>query len=428
MAVHPKPLGSKMDSPAALCWIEAVQDQMLKDQALEASAFNRWMLQTTTFTPVKIYVALLYAEVEYLQKQRERYPLDQIDALEAIFQNETEFIHTSSAFRHGMLHPQAGNDQFETEWLERGFQNRLPEIQRTVDSITLEAKARVRSDIQAVLVDLSDLQRWICLARFTSSLVGDDAVLLDNAQYDHLLESINQLDEELPKIRFRNESLELCPGQLRIVERVLHCMANLHDWGVPAHDESVFGDIQPKMRPRFFQRAEFIDDSPCGLTSLNRHTNAVARNLAGYNRIIDAAGILLNESRSAVPGLDEAIERGEPTGEIVQLVHNSPLYVRHSVVGLGIVAEALLYSVVQAYQSVCRENPSLQNGLVLSAVADPRKLRAMRSLRNTVFHVAFPESDPYEIGDLASEGDPDHLRNLFAGLSAFVGSMSRYTP
>ena len=185
--------------------------------------------------------------------------------------------------------------------------------------------------------------------------------------------------------------------------------------------------MQPKMRPVFFQRAECIENSPYVLTAQNRHTNAVVRDLAAYNLIIDAAGILLNESRSAIPGLDEAIERGEPTGEMFQLAQNSPLYVRHALVGLGIVTEALLDSVVQVYQSVCRKNPSMRNDLMLATVADPGKLQAMSSLRNTVFHVACPRSDPYEILGRASEGGPDRLRDLFEGLSAFVGSMSRYS-
>ena len=133
MAVHPKPVDSGIYSPQAHRWIEVVQNQMLKDQGLEASTFNQWMLETNTFTPVKIYLALLYAELEYLQKQNEHYPLAQTDAIETILHNETEFIDASAAFRHSMLHPQAGGHQSETEWLDGGFLNRLPDIQQTVD-------------------------------------------------------------------------------------------------------------------------------------------------------------------------------------------------------------------------------------------------------------------------------------------------------
>lgn len=428
MAVHPKPLYCDMDSPQSRRWIEAVQDEMLKSQGLKSSEFNRWMMPKTTFTPVKIYLALLYAELEYLQKQHERYPLDQNKAVETIWQNANEFMDTSRVFRDNILHPESGSDQSETEWLERGFLNRLPEIQQTVDSVTMEAKARVKSDIQALLMDFPDVQRRYCLARFTSSLARDDAILLDDAQRGELLDSINRLNKELRMARDRKESFELSASQRQTSERVLRCMANLHDWGMPGNDEWVFDDTQPKMRPGCFKRAEFIQNSPYFLTAQNRHTKAVAGHIAGFDFIMDAAGILLNESRSTVPGLDEAIERGEPIGEIDQIAHNSPLHVQHSVTGLSMLVAALLYGVVKAYQSVCRQNPSMQNGSVLSALADPGKLQSMRSFRNTVFHVAVPERDPSDIADLAIEGDPDYLSNLYSGLSAFVGSMSRYRP
>ena len=426
MEVQPKPNNLGINSPQARSWVEAVQDQMLTYQGLEPSEVHRRLLNTATFTPVKVYMALWYAELEYLEKHCHQYPLAGNRILDELLQRETEFITASKEFRHSMLHPQPSSGRVEDYWLDRGFQNRLPQLQQAVDAVTTQAKRAVHSDVQNLLFELTDVQRWSCLMNFASSILADDSVLIDDVRYEQFKALLLQLDEDFPRIRRETEERELSPEEVHVVRQVVECMTNLHDWGVPVLDETILSGIPPRMRPGFFKRAEFIEGSPYTLTIPNRHSRAVAANLGHYNFLLDAAGMFLNESRAVVPGLEAAIERGNTIDQLVRHIGDAPFPVRHAMLGLGNVVDALLYGILEAYRSVCKENPSMENDLVSPAIADGQKITALRLQRNAVFHVARPSSDPYQVEDLVTQLDPDYKRNLFIGLSMFLGSMAQY--
>ena len=428
MSVHPKPDNSGMNSPQARSWVKSVQDQMLTYQGLEPSELDRRLLNTAMFMPVKVYMALWYAELEYLEQHYHEYPLAGTSILAKVLQRETEFIAASKEFRHSMLHPQPSSARVEDDWLDRGFQNRLPQLQRAVDAVTTQAKGACHSDVQSLLFELTDVQRWMCLANFASAILADDAVLVDDVRYEQFKALVLRLDEDFPRIRREKEERELSPEEVRVVRQVVECMTNLHDWGVPVLDETILSGIPSRMRPGFFKRAEFIEGSPYTLAVQNRHSRAVAANLDHYDFLLDAAGMFLNESRAAVPGLEAAIERGNTIDELVRHVGDAPLPVHHAMFGLGNVVDALLYGIVEAYRSVCTKNPSMENDLVSPAIADGQKITALRLQRNAVFHVARPNSDPYRVEDLVTQLDPDYRRSLFTGLSMFLGSMAQYRP
>ena len=428
MSVHPKPDNSGMNSPQARSWVKSVQNQMLTYQGLEPSELNRGLLHATTFMPVKIYTALWYAELEYLEQHCHEYPLAGSSILGKVLRKEAEFITASKEFRHGMLHPQPSSDRFEDRWLDRAFHNQLPQLQQAIDAVTTQAKGEVHSDVQSLLFELTDVQRWSCIANFASAILADDAVLIDGVRYEQFEALLLQLDEDFPRIRRETEKRELSPEELRVVRRVVKCMTNLHDWGVPVLDETILSGTPPRMRAGFFKRAEFIEGSPYTLIVQNRHSRAVAANLGHYAFLLDAAGVFLNESRAAVPGLEAAIEQGDTIDQLVAHVGDAPLPVRHAMTGLGNVVDALLYGILEAYRSVCTENPSMGNELVSPAIADGQTMTALKLRRNAVFHVAHPSSDPYQVEDLATQLDPDYRRNLFTGLSMFLGSMSQYRP
>lgn len=108
IANHPRPDQADIKSSEAATWIEQIHHQMLNDQGMESSDLNRLLVQKATFTPVKLYVALLYAEIECLRKWRDEYPLVSNTDLGSFLQEQRDFIEHSKQFRHGLLHP---NDQ-----------------------------------------------------------------------------------------------------------------------------------------------------------------------------------------------------------------------------------------------------------------------------------------------------------------------------
>ena len=57
---------ARSQSPDEDDWIARVQARMLADQGLDDSKFNRTVIGWATFYPVQVYLALLYAEIEYI--------------------------------------------------------------------------------------------------------------------------------------------------------------------------------------------------------------------------------------------------------------------------------------------------------------------------------------------------------------------------
>ena len=105
MANHPKPKRADIHSSGEQAWIERIQDQMLKDQGVEPSTLDRLLIHKATLTPVKLYEALLYAEIEFLDKWKNEFGLSGHNDLHEFLQAEDEFIERSKDFRHGILHP-----------------------------------------------------------------------------------------------------------------------------------------------------------------------------------------------------------------------------------------------------------------------------------------------------------------------------------
>ena len=66
MADHPVPAHAEVGSVEFNKWVRELQDRMLRDQGSESSELDRVLIQIATFTPVKLYLGLLYAEIEYL--------------------------------------------------------------------------------------------------------------------------------------------------------------------------------------------------------------------------------------------------------------------------------------------------------------------------------------------------------------------------
>ena len=102
-------------------WVRELQDRMLRDQGSESSELDRVLIQIATFTPVKLYLGLLYAEIEYLEERAGEHPLSGNRDLRAFLRDNGELIKHSKRFRHGMIHPSKRSIPSEEAWISSGF-------------------------------------------------------------------------------------------------------------------------------------------------------------------------------------------------------------------------------------------------------------------------------------------------------------------
>ena len=414
----PKPENNNVNSTESSTWIAQIQDRMLKDQGVEPSDLNRILVHTATFTPVKLYLALLYAEIEYLSDLNDVYPLTNNTALSEFLQSQNDFIEPSKQFRHGILHPNEQSTPWEEAWVLSGFQNELPEMQRTIDSIADGLRATLRQDVESALKELPGFQQWHCYWGFLTWLSDDEATLLNDATYSQLNQEIDRMGKEYERICLEADSTALTPPQLETNKRVFQCMANLH---LPGTND-VIGEVnvQPKMNVRLFKRVEFSETAPPNVTVGDRYLNNVVNNLPNYNFIIDGVGVLLNETLERVP----IAEGGAPqrtNDRILSAMEHLTFYERQTIAGQSKVCVALLYGLVQAYQNIRKGNPQIANQSIDNVIDNDAVVETIGKFRNIVFHVADPKLDPYQLDDEASYVAPEAEEALFTGLSMFLG-------
>ena len=116
-------------------WIARVQAKMLADQGLEDSKLNRTVIGWATFYPVQVYLALLYAELEYIRRNRDKSALLEDDEAFSYFDEKHEAISKLKGFRTALLHPvKSESASLEADFLSHNQSyNAAPEMQDVVD-------------------------------------------------------------------------------------------------------------------------------------------------------------------------------------------------------------------------------------------------------------------------------------------------------
>lgn len=201
-------------------------------------------------------------------------------------------------------------------------------------------------------------------------------------------------------------------------------MKNLHDSGALGGEVAEEDSRQPGMNWRFLKRVEFATNPPTTVKEWDRQARHVRNNLANYSVLLDAVGVLLNETMSQVSIEQTVGEPDDPDGRIRAAIERLTFDQRQSIAGQSKVCLALLQGLVKAYENVRRQNSQVANHHVDAVMADGGAKKTIRVFRNIVFHVAEPLLDPYEIDDDASWVGPQSQHDLFLGFSMFLGSMT----
>ena len=424
MADHRMPAETEMGSVEFNKWVRELQDRMLRDQGSEPSGLGRALIEIATFTPVKLYLGLLYAEIEYLKERTGDHPLSGNQDLRDFLWDNSDLIEHSKCFRDGMLHPSDRSIPSEKAWVFSGFHNDLPRVQMRIDAIIREARETLCLEVASALLELPELQRWHCNQNFLTWLSDDDATLFDDARYHQLIQGIECQNEEYPRIRRAAESTQPTEAQLETNRLLFQCMKNLHLPGPLGGEVAEEDSLQPAMNPRFFKRVEFAANPPATVREWDRQARHVQNNIANYSFLLDAVGVLLNETMNQVPFEQTVGEPDETDERIRAAIERLTFDQRQLIAGQSKVCLALLQGLAKAYENVKPQNPQVANQHVDAVMANEGAKKAIRVFRNIVFHVGEPLADPYEIDDDASWVGPQSQQDLFVGFSMFLGSIT----
>ena len=82
--------------------IVAVQDQMLRDQGMDPSPANRWLLGMATWYTWEVYLCLLFAELESYIQESKRNPSLVFGPLEEFLTHNGTVVQQMEILRHKM--------------------------------------------------------------------------------------------------------------------------------------------------------------------------------------------------------------------------------------------------------------------------------------------------------------------------------------
>ena len=415
-------------SPDEDDWIGRVQAKMLADQGLDDSELNRTVIGWATFYPLQVYLALLYAEIEYIRRNRERSAFLENNDVLPYFDEQHEAISRLEAFRTAFLHPvKPDSAALEADFLayDKAY-NAAPTLQSAVDKYLQELRKGLAPPLTAVIANLPKLQRLHCLARAFAINSERMALHQDRQGMEHVMAQMKQIIAE------REEALEEI-GSWSPTVRQRELMVKLSDYLdvlSPSEPEQWFDNPATRQPP---MHLDLFAPLFSGSGGPERYGDSkVAKRVVGneefITRLLTAAGILLHE------GITGQVEL--PLSEIRQiskrsLLHEADtrwkdleeqgLHAGDRIVAPYRVCAALLYEPLRLYSQMEREDASVRDDPVSGFTS---RMETLRRFRNSVFHVQEFPGSPIDL-DSAMVDPPFDCVGLYFGLAAFFGRRLR---
>lgn len=274
-----------------------IQNQMLKDQGLPITPSNRFLLGHATIWPIRLYSALLYAEVEFFEKQRLRPPCISEDEVRGAFNGHRALIDRIKALRNRMLHPSPGPPEAELSLLRGPVLSEIAELQIRVDCLIEIARERIRHKIDVVLNSLPARQEVVCqLVHFGEAL--EHPVLM---QYPDVMQ---QLEIDEARLSQRIAEIGGLEWSTPPSEAIRQNAANLGQWltcTVP-HATALFvpqtDTVQPALDEKLLPLA-IVGDGSKSPTPLIGNAASEMEGNNGYLEWLIGAFVLLSEVRTS---------------------------------------------------------------------------------------------------------------------------------
>ncbi len=407
---------------------------MLDDQGLEDSVWNRTLLSLSTFSSLKLYLALLYAEIEHYQKTcRPSDPLRD-GPLSPYFDNNSEWVSRLHRFRDTFLHPSARRYPTELSFLNyQGSYRLAPETQRQIDEYLMRQKLKLFRICAEQLARLPERQKLACEVVFRFKNLERMELHHDSTGIDHVIDQLallcqerDQRPEQLKELI--EEMTSWSPSQQGAIEALTECMNQV----CPSEPEQQFSIDAAAAQTPMYEAVVLpllVMRYP-GSYGPGRPAIHARQNVDLFRELLLTAAVLWNESvltewrsqsegnitrealdtvfRTRVEKLREKVQAGLVAVEGLQRANEAIAPVR--------VGTAILYEPLRLYAQIVQDNPLASNS-DLEEWTDATRFSNLGIYRNSVFHVA---DRPWEVDLTMVDGDFD-LPKLYVGLSQFFG-------
>ena len=410
-------------------WVEHVQAKMLADQGLDDSKLNRTVIGWATFYPVQVYLAMLYAEIEYLRKYQERSALLVDSGVFSFFDHRQEAISKLEGFRDAFLHPlKPENASLEADFLANDQSyNAAPEKQNAVDEYLFRLRGRLIPPLIRVIFNLPQLERLHCLAR--AFMINFDRMERDQdlEGMEHVVAQMEQITAEREKV---SEEIEAWSPTAEQKRRIL-TLSDYLDVVSPSLREQRFETPATRQHPMNFDLLAPLFWGSGGPERYgdSRVAKGIVQNSDFIVRLLTSAGILLHEGitgqgelplsrigqmseRSLLAFLDERFNNLQEDG----------LQAGDQVAAPNRVAAALLYEPLRLYSQMDKEDASVRDNTLSGFV---NRMETLQPFRNSVFHVQELSGSPAEIDSAMMNPRPFDVVGLYYALAAFFGPSQR---
>ena len=416
-------------------WAKQILSKMLADQGEEDDEPNRLLLWFATYYSMQVYLALLYAEVEFYQKQCRTSGATRDSDLDSYLDAVPDFIDPLRNVRDAFLHPLKG--QVITLQGIADVSNSFSlafELQNELDKYLIRLQEQLANRAKWLLQKLPIDQRALVLLGYVQRNGPRMSTYEDEKGLEGLKEMTGALLEIMERPGIESEASWTFSSTQRKAAGILSaCLNDLY----PATSEgqsTPLPPVQTRMDWRFL--SESVGGrrrSHFGESRIGRRVNQL---LPSVSNVILASAVLMNEAYTKFgefgheylaeffrDGLDEAAWHA-----FVQKhgIYDRGMQFNRELLSLSLVGLALAHEPLRIYCSVREECPDIFEPR-LDVLVDRGWLQRIGTFRNSVFHILEPlrhppDLDSEEIHALIS--DPYGNANLHLGLSSFFSPAS----
>ena len=382
--------------------IRRVQQRMLLDQGVEDNELNRWLVGCGTFYPIQVYLALLFAEVEFFNGHCQEYDATMDSEFSDYLRDNADYIKRLGAFRDFFLHPITGNIATELEFAQTtDGHNLAPFLQLGLDGYLSRLRERLVKRVERILGELPEFQRLYCFSLFLRLNFERIGAYGDADDAQRMTIQVEEWKKRMHGLTDAEKSWAPNPQQILKGQTVAECMDSL----CPASTELAYTDLEGVQTP-LPPAAVFPTGGlpPAEAYGSGRIGQRVQRSLVPILRVLHTSGVLLNEAVTASGRLTHEQMR-EKSSQMtleefvrwhLEEVSDNNLQQVHELASPQRVAAALLTEPLELYKRLVEEHsrtarPELDR-LINEGVSEQ-----LTPFRNSVFHVSRPLEDPWQV-------------------------------
>ena len=411
-------------------WVKQIHRKMLADQGEEDDEPNRLLLWLATYYSMQVYLALLYAEVEFYQEQCHTSRVTRDSDMDSYLDSVPEFLDALQNVRDVFLHPLKGRVVSIEEFADASKSFGLAyELQREVDKYLIRLQKQLAGRATWLLQQLPIDQRTLVLLGYAQKNGPRMKAYGDREGLEGVTDITGAMLDlmERPGVEY-DAAWTFSSTQKKAAGILSSCLNDLY----PAASEgqsTPLPSLQTRMNWGFLsesvggtRRAHF------GESRIGKRVNQL---LPSLSNVILASGVLMNESYTMFGEfsheyLTDFFGDGHDEATWSAFVQKHGIYDRgmqfnREVASLSLVGLALAHEPLRIYCSIKEESPDISEPR-LDVLVEGEWLQRIGSFRNSVFHILGPLRNP---PDLSSEGiramisDPYGRANLHRGLASF---------